>query len=116
LFCLQPEGFTNKQLRPLIARFLGLAESDITPGRMTYDLRRLRLHGLIERKRGTQCYQLTQLGLKTALFYSRTYQRVIRPGLSLLEPCPSQPNSKLSRAFQHFQAELSDYFAQLKAA
>jgi hypothetical protein len=114
LFCLQPEGFTNKQLRPLIARFLGLAESDITPGRMTYDLRRLRLHGLIERTCGTQRYRLTSLGLKTALFYSRTYQRVIRPGLSLMEPRPSEPNPKLSRAFKNFQAELS--FAQQKAA
>jgi hypothetical protein len=99
LFCLQPQGFTNKQLRPLLAQFLGLAESDITPGRMSYDLRRLRLHGLIERKKGTQRYQLTALGLKTALFYSRTYQRVIRPGLSLLEPSSPGSSSKLSRAF-----------------
>jgi hypothetical protein len=116
LFCLQPQGFTNKQLRPLLAQFLGLAESDITPGRMSYDLRRLRLHGLIERKRGTQRYQLTAPGLKTALFYSRTYQRVIRPGLSLLEPRPPECSSRLSRAFQHFQTELAEYFAQQKAA
>jgi len=81
---------------------------------MSYDLRRLRLHGLIERKSGTQRYLLTPLGLKTALFYSRTYQRVIRPGLSLLES--HSPNSKLTRAFQQFQAKLSDYFAQQKAA
>lgn len=116
LFCLQPQGFTNKQLRPLIAQFLGLAESDITPGRMSYDLRRLRLHGLIERKPGTQRYHLTTLGLKTALFYSRTYQRVIRPGLSLLEPSPPGSNSELFQAFQHFQTKLSDYFAKQKAA
>lgn len=116
LFCLQPEGFTNKQLRPLIAQFLGLAEPDITPGRMSYDLRRLRLHGLIERKRGTQRYQFTSLGLKTALFYSRTYQRVIRPGLSVLNASPPQANAKLTRAFRQFEAELSNYFAQQKAA
>jgi len=116
LFCLQPQGFTNKQLRPLLAQFLGLTESDITPGRMSYDLRRLRLHGLIQRQSGTQRYLLTALGLKTALFYSRTYQRVIRPGLSLLEPRPPESNSKLSRAFQHFQSELAEYFAQQKAA
>jgi hypothetical protein len=116
LFCLQPEGFTHKQLRPLIAQFLGLAQSDITPGRMSYDLRRLRLHGLIERKRGTQRYQLTSLGLKTALFYSRIYQRVIRPGLSLLNASPPHANAKLTRALQQFETELSDYLAQQKAA
>jgi hypothetical protein len=116
LFCLQPQGFTHKQLRPLIAPFLGLAELDITPGRMSYDLRRLRLHGLIERKRGTQRYQLTSLGLKTALFYSRTYQRVIRPGLSLLDSSAANANATLTRAFQQFQTTLSDYFAQQNAA
>ena len=83
---------------------------------MSYDLRRLRLHGLIARKKGAQRYQLTSLGLKTALFYSQTYQRVIRPGLSLLEPRPPGSNPKLSRAFQHFQSELAEYFAQQKAA
>lgn len=116
LFCLQPEGFTNKQLRPLLAQFLGLTDADITQGRMSYDLRRLRLHGLIERKPGTQRYQLTPFGLKTALFYSRTYQRVIRPGLSLLEPAPPHDNARLTRAYRQFQTELSDYFAQQQAA
>ena len=57
-----------------------------------------------------------QLGLKTALFYSRTYQRVIRPGLSLLNASPPHASAKLTRAFQQFETELSDYFAQQKAA
>jgi len=116
LFCLQPQGFTNKELRPLLAQFLGLTDADLTQGRMSYDLRRLRLHGLIERKAGTQRYQLTSPGLKTALFYSRTYQRVIRPGLSLLEPTLPNDHAKLTRAYRQFQTELSDYFAQQRAA
>ena len=37
-------GFTNKSLRSLIAGLLG---ADSTSAQMTYDLRRLRLHGLI---------------------------------------------------------------------
>ena len=57
-FCLQPEGFPNRQLRPLLAQLLGLSESQISPGRMSYDLRRLRLHGLIERIPKTQRYRL----------------------------------------------------------
>jgi hypothetical protein len=71
---------------------------------------------LIQRQCGTQRYQLTSLGLKTAFFYSRTYQRVIRPGLSLLDSAPPTPNAKLTRAFQHFQTELTAYFALQKAA
>jgi hypothetical protein len=39
-------GFTNHSLRGLVAGLLG---HDYTTSQMTYDLRRLRLHGLIER-------------------------------------------------------------------
>ncbi len=41
--------FQNKQLGGLLAQYLGLSEADLTPGRISYDLRRLRLPGLIER-------------------------------------------------------------------
>jgi len=51
---------------------------------MSYDLRRLRLHGLLERIPKSHRYRLTTFGLKTALFYSRTYQRLLRRGLSEL--------------------------------
>ena len=52
------------------------------PGQMTYDLRRLRLKGLICRKSGTTVYELTPYGRYLSLFLSRLYQRVLRPGLS----------------------------------
>jgi len=54
LFCLQPEGFRSRQLRPLLAQLLGISQSTITQGRMSYDLRRLRLHAIIERIPKTQ--------------------------------------------------------------
>src|SRR6266567_6046189 len=39
---LLPHGFTNRDLRTLIAPLLGKTPEDITAGKMTYDLRRLR--------------------------------------------------------------------------
>lgn len=116
LFCLQPQGFTNKQLRPLLAQLLGLPESDITQGRMSYDLRRLRLHGIVQRVDKSHRYQLTAFGLKTALFYSRTYSRVIRPGLSLLSSPIKDANHKITSAFNQFDRAVVDYLAQQKAA
>lgn len=113
MFCLQPDGFRNKQLRPLLAQCLGWREEEITPGRMSYDLRRLRLHGLIERIPGSQRYRLTSEGLKTALFYSRTYARIVRPGLSLLH---GQPATSLKAAFDRLEKELAAYFDQKLAA
>ncbi|MBV9140088.1 MAG: hypothetical protein JO115_04095 [Pseudonocardiales bacterium] len=46
---LLPHGFTNRELRTLLAPLLGTTTKDITAGKMTYDLRRLRAHGLITR-------------------------------------------------------------------
>jgi len=82
LYCLLPNGFANRDLRTYLAPLLGLDPSHLTPGRMTYDLRRLRLHGLIERIPHSHRYRVTDEGLRTALFFTRVYTRVLRPGLA----------------------------------
>jgi hypothetical protein len=116
LFCLQPEGFRNQQLRPLLAQFLGLKLEDLTRGRMSYDLRRLRLHGLIERVPRSHRYRLTPPGLKVALFYSRTYRQVLRPGLSLLHDPQAPQRSPLARSYHHFETQLTAFLHQKRAA
>jgi hypothetical protein len=83
---------------------------------MSYDLRRLRLRGIIERIPKSQRYRLTTFGLKTALFYSRTYQRFLRRGLSELHDPRLSESSRLNRAFNKFQNELDAYAQQQKAA
>ena len=89
LFCLLPRGFSNRDLRERLAPLLGLDPGAITPGRMTDDLRRLRLHGLIERIPRTHRYRPTAEGLRIALFFTRTDARLLRPGLShVLAPAP----------------------------
>jgi hypothetical protein len=116
MFCLQPEGFRNRQLRPLLAQLLATSESQISPGRMSYDLRRLRLHGLMERIPKTQRYRLSPFGLKIALFYSRTYQRLLRPALSELHAPPTPRPAPLAAAFARFQNTLDAYTAERMAA
>ena len=49
---------------------------------VTYDLRRLRLHGLIERIAKTHSYRITAKGLRTAIFYTRLYNRSLRTRLA----------------------------------
>ena len=61
-------GFTNKSLRGLVAGLLG---TDYSTTQMTYDLRRLRLHGLIERLPDTNTYTLTPEGIRVAVFYTK---------------------------------------------
>jgi len=66
---------------------------------MTYDLRRLRLHGIIERIPHSHRYQLTQAGLRIALFFSRTYARLLRPKLAEIMPPAPPARSTLRTAF-----------------
>ena len=115
VFCLQPEGFRNRQLRPLLAQYLGVKEEEITPGRMSYELRRLRLHGLIERIEGSHRYRLTTEGLRTAHFYSRVYSRILRPGLSILHDDRSPAADSLRRAMANLENQI-DRFSDEKLA
>lgn len=84
LFRLLPRGFRNSDLREHIAHLLGLPLELITQGKMTYDLRRLRLHGFIERIPHSKHYRVTDFGFRAALFLTRTHARLFRPGLSVL--------------------------------
>jgi hypothetical protein len=84
VFRLLPRGFANRDLRPIMAQILGVPAESITPGKMTYDLRRLRQHGLIERVPRTFRYQVTSTGIASALFLTRLHDRFLRTGLASL--------------------------------
>lgn len=98
VFSLQLRGFTNAEMRTLVAQLLGLDPANYPLGKMTYDLRRLRLHGIIERIPRSHRYQLTPQGLRIALFFSRTYARLLRPKLAEIIPAQAPPGSSSLRA------------------
>lgn len=83
-FAHLPAGFRNRDLRPDIAALLGRDPATYSRGAMTYDLRRLRLHGLIERAPRTHRYTLTSFGLRVAFFCSKVHLRILRPGSAAL--------------------------------
>jgi hypothetical protein len=118
LFATLPRGFANRDLRPTLAALQGLSPDHLTAGRMSYDLRRLRLHGLIERIAGSHRYRLSASGLRVALFFSRTYARLLRPGLSdvLFQSPPAADDSKLRRAFDQASAAIDDLIQQAQFA
>lgn len=116
VFRLLPNGFSNRELREHIAPLLGLDPSQITPGQMTYDLRRLRLHGLIERIEGRQRYHLTPFGLRAALFFTRAYARIVRSGLTtILDEAEPMPDP-LRSAFQRLEHAMDDFCARARLA
>lgn len=116
LFVIQAAGdFRAKEFRSLLAPLLGLDPAQLTPGRVSYDLRRLRLRGLIERIPRTSRYRVTPLGLRTAIFCSRVYTRIIRPGLSTLDPVRS-PTAPLGRAVARLQTTIDTLADSAKLA
>jgi hypothetical protein len=74
---LAATGFTDKHLRVLMTGLLG--DPHYTTGQMTYDLRRLRLTGLIRRLLHTNRYLLTGDGIRVAVFYTKVYNRLLVP-------------------------------------
>ena len=116
LYCLLPNGFANKDVRAHLAPLLGLEPSQLSPGRMTYDLRRLRLHGLIERMPHTQRYRLTPQGMRTALFFTRVYARLLRPGLARLAPTAPPGDTLLRPYFDKLEGAIDRYIAQAHLA
>jgi hypothetical protein len=111
-FRLLPQGFTNPELRALLAPLLGLLPDQLTSGQMTYHLRRLRLHGLVKRQPNTHRYQVTEFGWRVALFFTRTYARVIRPGLAHIVPEAPPLSTALRRQFDQLEAAMDDWIAQ----
>ena len=116
LYCLLPHGFSHKDLREHLAPLLGLAPNDMPPGRVTYDLRRLRLHGLIERLPHTHRYCVTHQGRRTALFFTRVYARILRPGLAHLSSAAPPGDAVLRSAFDKLELTLDRWVDQAKLA
>jgi DNA-binding HxlR family transcriptional regulator len=94
-----PQAIGNQTLRALVAPLLGVAPEAYSSAQMTYDLRRLRLKGLIERVAHSHRYRLTSLGLKVVTFFTKLYQRVFRPGLAAMVPHPASL-SELAKALE----------------
>ena len=113
---LLPHGFTNRELRTLTAPLLGKRIEDITAGQMTYDLRRLRVHGLIERIPRSRRYHVTDTGLQHALLFTHAHDHLLRTGLALTSD-PSPPRkTKLHNAARAYQAAFDELTQQARLA
>ena len=98
IFRLLPDGFTNRDLRDLISELTG---TPFTTGQLTYDLRRLRTHGLIERRPHSHRYRVTDTGHEQALFLTRAHDRLLRTGLAdITDDHRSGPLRTATRTYQ----------------
>ena len=114
MFRLLPDGWRQRDLGAPLAALLGLPA--LPPGRLTYQLRRLRLHGLIARLPGTHRYRVTDRGLRTALFFTRVHARLFRPGLAVVMPDVARDDALLRRAFAQLERVMDHWCAEAKLA
>lgn len=91
-------GFTNRSLRAQVAILLGVPYS---MSQMSYDLRRLRLKGLITRLPHTNTYVLTDEGQRVAIFYTKVHNRLLRPLLAAHDPPAPLPLRQALRVINH---------------
>ena len=112
LFALAPTGFRHREFRDRVAQLQSREPHTYSGGSMTYDLRRLRLHGLIARVPGSHRYRITESGAQVAMFYARLYTRALRPACSL----KPQGSAAAQRAFDRLDAALANFLEEVKLA
>ena len=102
-------GFDNPALVQLVGALL---DQPYTSRQVTYDLRRLKRKGLIVRLPGHHRYQLTPLGRRVAVLFTKVYGRVLAPGLAELNPrLPTDPahRSELAHAWRQLERRLNQF-------
>lgn len=115
-----PNGFTNQALRSYVAHFrrqFASHSADYTRAQMTYDLRRLRLRGLIDRIPKKNRYLPTSLGRRVAFFFTKTYSRILRPALARTGPSPTQPTTDpLATTWRRLESQIDHLVTEARMA
>ncbi len=101
-------GFTNRSLRAQVATLLGVPYS---MSQLSYDLRRLRLKGLITRLPRSNTYVLTDEGQRVTIFYTKLHNRLLRPLLAAHDPPAPLPLRQVLRVINH---HVEDYICQAR--
>ena len=109
-------GITNPSLRALMTE---LFDPAYRRAQATYDLRRLRLKGLIERIPGTHTYLVTPYGRRIATFLTKLAARVVVPALTALETPATPPRRTpppLTTAWRAYETALDKLIATASLA
>jgi len=114
------DGFHNRDLRALVVDLLGVTSDEYTAPQMSYDLRRLRLKGLIFRPPKTHRYFLTPYGWKIARLFTRLEARVFRPAVAMFTSndavLPFPLRASLNRVDAQLDELIYEAFPQAKAS
>ena len=105
------DGFRNRNLRQRVAALLDGRE--YSRAQMTYDLRRLKLNGLIERVGNSHNYTVTAGGRRMALLLTKSYSRLFQSLPLEPEPPPESP-PPLQRAWRALDRALDHHLQEAR--
>jgi len=111
--------WTTAQLHQTVLEQCGLKQKDYTLNQIRYDLRKLRLHGFIERLSHSQAYRFTHRGQKLALLLVQLRKRIYGPiAFGILRHRPNKdqmPDSTFERAYHKIDQAFDEAIELLAA-
>ena len=113
-------GWTAKQIHDAILTTFELPAARYGLNQLSYDLRKMKAHGLLDRDGKRYAYRLTDKGTKVALTFVLFHQRLCGPlANSLFHHQPdsaARPSSKLEAAYRKADASIRNIIQLLEAA
>jgi hypothetical protein len=111
--------WTAAQLRQQLLDDYQIKPKDYTIGQLRYDLRKLRVHGLIERVPKSHAYRFTDKGAKLSILLVQLRKRLYGPlGFGLFRRRPDEqflPNSPFEKAYLKVEKAMDEAVALLAA-
>jgi len=111
--------WTTSQLHAAVRDAYNVKPKDYTLTQLRYDLRKLRLHGLIERVPKTYAYRFTPKGTKLSILLVQLRKRIYGPlgfGLFRARPNPEHlPDSSFEKAYLKVEKAMDDAIALMAA-
>ena len=114
-FATALNGFGNAEVRHTVQALLNASPEEYTASQMSYDLRRLRLKGLITRLKGSHRYILTTYGRRVAYLMTKLQNRLFDVA-SVARTTSAELPSALAAAFRQLDAELDRLVANARLA
>ncbi len=108
-FCHLVAGFTDRHLVDRVGALIG---EPYTSRQATYDLRRLKRKRLIHKVPRSHRYHLTDVGRSVSVLFTKTYGRMLSPGLTALDlrvPAEISSRSSLAKTWRQLEQALDQF-------
>ena len=115
-----PAGLRSRELAAKIRELTGQSEAEYGPRQASYDLKKLRGKGLVERVEKSRRYAATEPGLRTMAAVGIVREQVLKPILAKAchpephPPLPPENRGPLENHYQAIQDEVRKLFHTLK--